>query len=252
LLLVVEDNPDVTTHIGSFLDHDYRIITAINGNEGAKRALECYPDLIISDVMMPEMDGFELCKKIKSDENTSHIPVILLTAKADLDSKIEGLEFGADDYISKPFEADELKVRSKNLIEQRRKLREKFIRLIDVKPAEIAATSLDEQFLKRLLDVFENHITESNFSTDDFAREVGMSRMHLNRKLQALTNHSTHEFIRLLRLKRAAQLLKQPSGSVSEIAYMVGYNNTSHFAKAFRKIFGKSPSTFAETNKKSN
>jgi len=222
----------------------------VNGKEGSEKALHEYPDLVISDVMMPEMDGFELCHKLKSDEKTSHIPVILLTAKADMESKIEGLEFGADDYISKPFEARELQARVKNLIEQRQKLREKFIQTIEINPGEIAATSIDEKFIKRLLDVFENHVAESDFSTENFAREIGMSRMHLNRKLQALTNQSTHEFIRLLRLKRAAQLLKQTTGSVSEIAYMVGFNNTSHFAKVFRKIFGQSPSDFSDKSKK--
>ena len=134
------------------------------------------------------MDGFELCKKLKSDERSSHIPVILLTAKADMDSKVEGLEFGADDYVTKPFDAKELHARARNLIEQRKILREKFSRLVEVKPGEIAASSMDEQFLERLLNVFEDHVDESDFSTEDFAREVGMSRSSLHRKLQALTN----------------------------------------------------------------
>ena len=249
LILIVEDNLDVASYICSILDNDYRIIAAENGKEGLKKALAKYPDLIISDVMMPEMDGFELCRKLKTDERISHIPVILLTAKADLESKIEGLEFGADDYVTKPFEAKELQIRSKNLIEQRRKLREKFSQLIDLKPADISASSMDEQFLKRFMAVFEEHISESDFSTDKIAREVGMSRSNLNRKLKALTNQSTHESIRSLRLKRAAQLLKKATGSVAEIAYQVGYNNTSHFAKAFREQFGLSPAAFSLTNK---
>lgn len=204
-----------------------------------------YPDLIISDVMMPEMDGFELCHKLKSDENTSHIPVILLTAKADMDSKIEGLEYGADDYISKPFDDKELRVRVKNLIEQRKKLREKFTRMIEIKPGEIAATSMDEQFLKRLLDIFENHISETDYNTESFASEIGMSRSNLYRKIQALTNQSTNDFIRSLRLKRAAQLLRKSTGTASEIAYAVGFNSPSHFSKIFRQQFGQSPSNFA-------
>jgi PleD family two-component response regulator len=156
--------------------------------------------LIISDVMMPEMDGFELCQKIKSNEHTSHIPVILLTAKADVESRIEGLEFGADDYINKPFDVDELRVRVKNLINQRRLLREKFSRAMEIKPSEIVATSTDEHFIKRLLDIFKDHVSDSGFSTDDFAREVDMSRSNLHRKLQALTNQPTHAFLRTLRL----------------------------------------------------
>ncbi len=198
--------------------------------------------------MMPEMDGFELCQKLKSNENTSHIPVILLTAKADINSKIEGLEFGADDYISKPFDDKELRVRVKNLIEQRKKLREKFTQTIEIHPGEIAATSMDEQFLKRLLDIFENHISEADYSTESFASEIGMSRSNLHRKLQALTNQPTHEFLRTLRLKRAAQLLIKSTGSVTEVAYSVGFNNLSHFTKIFRQQFGQTPSEFANKN----
>ena len=244
LVLIVEDNPDVTSYIFSFMENDYRILTAENGKEGLKKTIDKYPDLIISDVMMPEMDGFEFCKKIKTDERISHIPVILLTAKADLDSKIEGLEFGCDDYVTKPFEAKELQIRTKNLIEQRKKLREKFAQLNYLNPEDISVTSADETLLQRLLDVFENHIEEPDFTTEDFAREVGMSRMNLNRKLQALANQSTNEFIRSLRLKRAAQLLKKNMGTVSEIAYQVGFSSTSHFAKAFRKLYGRSPGSY--------
>jgi signal transduction histidine kinase/ligand-binding sensor domain-containing protein/AraC-like DNA-binding protein len=249
LLLIVEDNPDVTTYISSFVEKDYRIITAENGEAGWKNALDKFPDLIISDVMMPVMDGFELCKKLKSYENTSHIPVILLTAKADMKSKIEGLEFGADDYVTKPFDAKELHARVKNLIEQRIILYEKFSRMIEIKPGEITTSSMDEQFLKRLSSVFEEHVDEGNFSTEDFAREAGMSRSNLHRKLQALTNQPTHEFIRTLRLKRAAQLLNQSAGTVTEIAYAVGFNSPSHFSRIFRQQFGQTPSEFARNNR---
>ena len=231
------------------MENDYRIITAENGKIGLKNTLDKYPDLIISDVMMPEMDGFEFCEKVKSDERTSHIPIILLTAKADLDSKIEGLEFGADDYINKPFEADELKVRTKNLINQRRKLREKFSLLIDLRPEDISASSMDEKLLQRLLSIFENHIEEPGFGVENLAREVGISRVHLNRKIQALTNLSTSDFIRTLRLQRAAQMLSKASGTISEIAYKVGFSNLSHFSKAFRKHFGQLPSDFSMNKK---
>ena len=233
------------SYICSFLENEFRIITAENGRLGLKKTLDKVPDLVISDVMMPEMDGLELCEKLKSDERTSHIPVILLTAKADLNSRIEGLEFGADDYISKPFEADELKVRSKNLIEQRKKLREKFTKMIDIKPGEVTTSSLDEKFLQRLLTVFEKHLSESEYSTENFAWEVGMSRSQLNRKLRALTDLSTHKFILNLRMKRAAQLLKKKVGSISEIAYTVGFNSPSKFARAFRIHYGQTPSKFS-------
>jgi signal transduction histidine kinase/ligand-binding sensor domain-containing protein/DNA-binding response OmpR family regulator len=246
MILLVEDNPDVTAYISGFMANDYRIITAEDGKDGLKKAMDKYPDLIISDVMMPLMDGFEFCEKVKSDERTSHIPVILLTAKADLDSKIRGLEYGADDYVTKPFEARELQIRTRNLIEQRRKLREKFSALVDLNPADIAASSMDEQLLKRLLEVFEDHMEEPDFSIEQFARHIGMSRIHLNRKIQALTNLSTRDFIRTLRLQRAARLLEQASGTVSEIAYKVGFNNLSYFSRTFRKHFGKLPRDFAK------
>jgi len=248
LILIVEDNPDVRGYICSFMENDYRIINAENGKAGLKKTADKYPDLIISDVMMPEMDGFELCKKIKSNERISHIPVILLTAKADLDSRLEGLEYGADDYINKPFEPDELRIRVKNLIEQRKRLREKFSLVIETNPGEITATSMDEQFLKRLLNVFEDHVAQSDFRTEDFAHEVGMSRSNLHLKLKALTNQPTHEFLRTLRLKRAAQLLKKSAGTVTEIAYAVGFNNPSYFSRIFRQQFGKTPSEFARSD----
>jgi len=244
LLLIVEDNPDVVAYIRSFMDSDYLILIAENGKEGLKKALDKYPDIVISDVMMPEMDGFEFCQKIKSDGRLSHIPVILLTAKADLDSRIEGLEFGADDYVTKPFEGRELQIRSRNLIEQRRKLREKFSSLINMNPQEIAASSMDEQLLQRLLAVFEDHIEEPDFSIEQLARDIGMNRRHLNRKIKAMTNLSTRHFIRTLRLQRAAKLLGNASGTVSEIAYKVGFNNLSYFTRAFREHFGQLPSEF--------
>jgi len=227
------------------MENEYRIVTAENGKIGLKKTLDKYPDLIISDVMMPEMDGFELCQKIKSDERISHIPIILLTAKADMESKVNGLEFGADDYVTKPFEATELQIRSKNLIEQRRKLREKFSAIIDLEPADIATSSMDEQLLKRLLAIFDDHIDEPDYNLEQLSSEIGMTRTHLNRKIQALTNLSTRDFIRTIRLQRAAKLLSSASGTISEIAYKVGFNNLSYFSKAFRKHFGKLPSDFS-------
>ncbi len=205
LLLIVEDNPDVTSYICSFLDHDYQIITTINGKEGWRDAVKKHPDLILSDVMMPEMDGFELCKKLKSDQRTSHIPVILLTAKADLDSKIEGLEFGADDYISKPFEADELKARIKNLIELRRQLRLKFEKELVVNPAEITVGSMDEKFLNKVCTILEKHMANTNLTAEQLAGEINMSYRNMNRKIKVLTGKSARKFISIMRLKRAAQ-----------------------------------------------
>jgi signal transduction histidine kinase/DNA-binding response OmpR family regulator len=248
VLLIVEDNADVRDYICDYLEADYQIIEAIDGEDGLVKSIEKIPDLIISDVMMPKMDGYELCRKLKTDERTSHIPVILLTARAGGESKVEGLETGADDYIIKPFDAHELQVRVKNLIEQRRRLRERFRKEMILEPKEFAVTSMDEQFLQKAMAVVEQNLSDAEFSTDEFARRVAMSRSQLHRKLHALTGQSTHEFIRTYRLKRAAQLLQHHAGTVSEICYDVGFNSLSHFAKAFREQFGQSPSEYAEAH----
>jgi signal transduction histidine kinase/ligand-binding sensor domain-containing protein/DNA-binding response OmpR family regulator len=245
IVLIVEDNQDVRAYIRDFLESDYRVKEARDGVDGFEKATNTIPDLIISDVMMPNMDGFELCEKLKTDERTSHIPVILLTARASEKSKLEGLETGADDYIIKPFSARELQVRVKNLIEQRRKLRERFSHESALKPKDIAITSADERFLQRAMDTIEAQIGNPDFSVNDFGKKVGLSHSQLHRKIRALTDRSPIEFIRTLRLKRAADLLKQHFGNVAEIAYEVGFNNPSYFAECFRKLFGKSPSEYA-------
>ena len=244
LVLIVEDNRDMRSYMQDCLASDYRIIEAVDGEDGLHRAIDKIPDLIISDVMMPRMDGFELCGRLKSDECTSHIPVILLTARASAESKIKGLELGADDYLIKPFDRTELLVRVKNLIEQRRRLRERFSKDISLQPKEIALTSYDEKFLERTMEIIEQYLSDGDFTVENLCREVGLSRMQLHRKLRALTNHSTSEFIRMLRLKRAVQLLQQHTGNVTEIAFDVGFNSLSYFTKCFRKQFGKSPSAF--------
>jgi len=243
-LLIVEDNSDMREYMRSCLEADFHILESEDGEDGIQQALENPPDIIISDVMMPKMDGFQFCVEIKTDERTSHIPVILLTAKAAGESKIEGLETGADDYLTKPFDKQELLVRLNNLIKQRKQLREKFRKEITVQPGDITVTSIDEQLLQRAINSVENHISDPKFDTTAMSREVGVSRALLHQKLKALTGHSTGEFIRTLRLKRAAQLLKQRTGNVSEIAYDVGFQSLSYFAKTFRTQFGKTPSQY--------
>lgn len=245
LLLIVEDNPDMRNYMREVLQSDYNIREAHNGDGGLTMAIELIPDLVISDVMMPEMDGFSLCQRLKTDERTCHIPVILLTARVSQESKMEGLETGADDYLTKPFDAHELRVRVSNLIEQRRLLRERFSREIILQPRQIAVTSMDAQFLERAMNVIEEHFSDPDFTPEKFARQLTMSRMQLHRKLKALTNQTTGEFIRHMRLQRAAQLLTLHSGNVSEIAYAVGFNNLSYFAKCFRELFGRTPSEYA-------
>jgi AraC-like DNA-binding protein len=194
--------------------------------------------------MMPKMDGIELCEKLKTDERTSHIPVILLTAKATNQDKIEGLETGADDYIMKPFDAEVLKVRIKNLIEQRRKLREHFKKegLIELEDKEI--TSIDRKFLKKTVKIINEHLSDTSFSVELLADEISMSRRNLDRKLVALTGDSPGDLIRRLRLIYASKLLTQKFGNISEIALEVGFSNPAHFSKCFREQFGLTPSEY--------
>lgn len=245
-ILIIDDNAAVRRYLRSILEQDYQIEEASHGEAGLAIALENLPDLILSDIMMPKIDGVEVCRRLKANERTSHIPVILLTARASTESKIQGLETGADDYITKPFEAEELRARIRNLIEIRLKLREKYHQAFVSGAADQQLSSIDELFLKRVVGTIEKHLSEPGYETATLAYEVCMSRMNLNRKLHALTGHSTHDFIRTLRLYRAAQLLRQHTGNISQIAYEVGFSSVSHFAKAFHEQFGEAPSDFAE------
>jgi signal transduction histidine kinase/DNA-binding response OmpR family regulator len=246
VILIAEDNEDMRQFIKENIQTTYKVAEAIDGEDGISKALETIPDLIISDVLMPKLNGYEFCSRIKSDERTSHIPVILLTSKAETNSRLMGLETGADDYLTKPFNSSELLSRIKNLIDQRKKLREKFSKEITLEPKDIAVTSTDEKFLARVLEVVEKNVSNENFSAEDFAQNVGMSKTHLNRKLNALTDASANEFIRTYRLKKAARLLSGRSGNISEIAYEVGFSNPSYFAESFKKLFGYSPSEYLQ------
>lgn len=255
ILLVVEDNTDLRAYIRSYLEPSYNVLEATNGKEGLQHAMEQIPDLVVSDVMMPEMDGFELCKKLKTEPLTSHIPVILLTARASSESKIEGLETGADDYISKPFDHDEFLVRIKNLILQRQKLREIFSS--DLKeqkqdtlfPVPTTGIGLmDKQFLEKSIEIVEDQMSNTEFNAESFSKEMAVSRMQLHRKLKALTNLTATEFIRTIRLNKASILIRSKSGTFSEIAYDVGFNTLSYFTKCFREKFGTTPSEYQETH----
>ena len=242
IVLVVEDNEDMRVYMSERLNPDFQVIEAGDGAEGFAKALEVIPDLVVSDVMMPKMDGFELCKRLKQDERTSHVPVILLTAKSDSESKIAGLDLGADDYVVKPFDANELHARIVNLIELRRKLRERFSLGHVLKPGEIAVTSIDDLFLQNVIRVVEARMSDEMFSVEDLAHEVNMSRSQLHRKLAALLNLSPSDMIRYMRLHRAMELLQKHAGTVSEIAYSVGFKGVSYFTKCFRDQFKMLPS----------
>jgi DNA-binding response OmpR family regulator len=244
LLLVVEDNSDVRKYIINHLEDVYKIQEAVDGEDGLNKSVDHIPDLIVSDVMMPKMDGFELCEKIKTDERTSHIPIILLTAKATSKDKIEGYETGADDYIMKPFDAQELKVRIKNLIDLRKKLREHFLREGIFSLDNKNITSVDKKFIRKAVNIINEHLSDSSFGVEKFAEEISMSRRTLDRKLIALTGESPSDIIKRVRLTRASKLLIQKFGNISEIALEVGFSNPAYFSKCFREQFGRTPSEY--------
>ena len=243
-VLLVEDNEDLLYFLKTFLTKEYHVLEAKNGKEGFELAKKSVPDLIITDVMMPVMNGYELCRKLKTDHLTCHIPVIILTAKNSIDSNILGYELGADDFIPKPFYVKMLTTRIKNLIENRRKLRERF-RQQFLQPQEVKIASADDSFLIKALRIVEDHISDSEFDVNQFALEMGLSRSVFYRKMRAIADQSANEFINNIRLKRAAQLLKQNKLTISEITYEVGFNDPQYFSKCFKKQFGKTPSEFA-------
>ncbi|MCC6254380.1 MAG: response regulator, partial [Ignavibacteriaceae bacterium] len=228
------------------LKEDYNILLAENGEVGLEIIQHSLPDLIISDVMMPGMDGIEFCKKIKTDWRTSHIPVILLTAKATQQSKIEGLETGADDYMTKPFNFTELSIRIKNLISQRRQLKERFSKEIIVTAETLTTNSIDKELIQKINTAIEKNLSNENFTSDNLAEELFVSRSQLNRKLNAIANQGPGEFIRNYKLKRAAQMIVENKLSITQIAYEVGFGSPAQFTRAFQKYFKCLPSEFKQ------
>ncbi len=243
-LLIVEDNQEVQNYIKQIFASEYQLISASNGEEGFKKAKESSPDLILSDVMMPRMDGISFCSKIKTSVETSHIPVILLTARTAFIYKLEGLETGADDYITKPFSPEELKLRVRNILQARTRMREKFTKTLKLEPKEVTPTSVDEIFLEKAIQLIENNMDNVDFSVEDFAYEMAVSRALLFTKIKSVTDLTPNNFIKTLRMKRAAQLLKHQKLGVAEVAYQVGFRDSRYFSKTFRKQFGKTPTEY--------
>lgn len=244
-ILIIEDNLDVLAYVSELLrGMGYQILTANNGKEGLAQARKHLPDLIISDIMMPKMDGFEFSKAIRADQRCSHIPLVLLTSKASDESKITGYGLGIDDYLLKPFNAKQLEVRIASLIEQRRFLRQKFSEALTIKPEEVSAIPVDQQFLKKVTDFIEVHFDNEHLSVEILSKEVGMSVTHLNRKLTALIGQPAGKLIRSMRLQRAADLLQKQASSISEIAYDLGFSSPTNFTRSFKKRFGVSPSEY--------
>lgn len=244
LALIVDDNEDFVSFMRYTLSLYFRVESAVNGKEAWQVIPELMPDIIVSDVMMPEMDGNELCRWVKADKRTSNIPFVLLTAKQSVENKVEGLTIGADDYVTKPFNMEVLILRMRKLIDlsSKNKLRTR----IDPEPSEIVITSMDEKLIENAIKYVEANISRSDLSVEELSHELGMSRVHLYKKLLQITGKTPIEFIRIIRLKRAAQLLRESQQNVSEVAYQVGFNNPKYFSKYFKDEFGVLPSVYQE------
>lgn len=250
VLLIVEDNPDMRFYIKNDFNEDFKVVEAANGEIGLEKAIQYIPDVIICDIMMPVMDGNAMCEKVKSDERTSHIPLVMLTARAAVEYKIEGLETGADAYLTKPFNSQELQVTVKSLIAQRKNLREQFARNFKagIRFTQSDVTSMDQQFMEKALRTVEENISDHNFNVEAFGQEMAMSRVQLHRKLRALLDQTSSQFIRTVRLKHAANHLAEKGSNVTETAYEFGFNNMSYFAKCFSEEFGMTPSEYLARN----
>ncbi|PIB36227.1 hypothetical protein BFP72_12920 [Reichenbachiella sp. 5M10] len=251
-ILIVEDNVEVRHFLKSLFQFEYAVFEAENGQVGIELANEHDPDLVISDVMMPVMDGITFCKKLKENLDTSHIPVILLTARTSFIYNIEGLENGADDYVTKPFHLKVLKLKARNLIksrEQSRMLVQDRDQLV-LEPKMITVTSADEAFLQSCMDIIEENMDNSDYSVVEFGKEIGLSRMQLYRKLKALAGKSPNEFIRMMRIKRAAQLFEHGDFNVSEVTYQVGFTDPAYFRKCFKEQFGETPTAYIKNKRK--
>ena len=246
LLLIVEDNQDLRHFISINLRGKYQMLEAQNGKQGYEMAKRFSPQLIISDIMMPEMDGLELCTRIKENILTSHIPVLLLTARTTVENWIEGLESGADDYIPKPFNLSILEAKICTTIQNRQRLRKLFLTKTNAEPMELVSTSLDEKFLRKAIEIVETHYKDSEFCVEIFVEKMAVSRSLLHKKLSAILDQSAGDFITHIRLKKSAELLKTRSFNISEVAYQVGFNDPKYFSRIFKRVYGVTPTEYAE------
>lgn len=244
VILIVEDNTELREYIRDEFIEQFNVHEAENGEEGVAKAKEIMPDLIISDLLMPKMTGSGLCQRIKEDAITNHIPVIMLTAVTSDNKKLESFTKGADAYITKPFNSEELIIRAKNLIDSRKKIKEKVAKELIMQPEEVKINSSDDKFLKQTMKIIEEHISDTEFTVDYLASQMGMSNSQFYLKLMAITNHSPLNFIRKIRLKRAVQLMKTNEYRISEIAYNVGFQDPKYFTKIFKKEFKMTPSEY--------
>ena len=252
VLLIVDDNPDILMFIKQALSEQYTIFEAENGKKGLEVAKRVTPNLIITDLIMPIMDGIEFCEVLKTTKTTSHIPLVMLTAKSSQESEIEGLKYGADAYIRKPFNVELLELKLANILKHREELRKRFKQEVTLQPKEITVTSLDEKFLQNAVEVVEKHMMNTDFNVEMLVREMGYSRSNLYLKFKELTGLSSSEFIRNIRLKRAIQFLDSSDLSVKEIMFRTGFSTASYFSKCFKKQFGVVPSEYVRGIKGDN
>ena len=244
-ILIVDDDDEIRAYLEEQLSPIYKTSTANDGDIGIQKALTEIPDLIISDIRMPGTDGYQLVKKLKGNSNTTHIPIILLTSKNDLDDKIIGLEHGADNYIAKPFHMAELKIMIENILKNRQRIRGKYSGAYqEDKIKEIELESDDEVLMKRIMKVVNDNLDNTELKVEMLSKEIGLSRVQLHRRMKEITGISTGEFIRNIRLKKAAELLSEKKVNVSQVAYMVGFSSHTHFSTAFRKFYGMSPTEY--------
>lgn len=245
-VLVIDDNAVLRENLRETLKTAYRISVAQDSQQGLELANQIQPDLIITDLLMSEVQGESLCYRLKHQENTSHIPIIILSSQDSLFSRVNSFYLGADDYMTRPLELVELQIRIQNLIQSRRLLRQKYSRQLELRPSPVQVQSADELFLQRAMKVVEDNMDNPMFGSEEFATEVGLSQTRLYRKLVSLTGYSANDFIRRVRLNRAADLFRKQAGNVSEIAYQVGFNSLSYFAKCFKQQHQYSPRDFAK------
>ena len=246
--MIVEDSEDMREVLQDAFRASCQVIEAGDGSTGYDLAQQLNPDLIISDVMMPGLSGFDLCENVKTNPETSHIPVILLTAKSSVEHRIEGIRSGADAYIAKPLDVKHLRARVENLLASRQELRNKFARQLVIEATDITVTPTDEVILSKAIKIVEQNMQEEHFDVERFGELMGMSRSTLKRKLKAVTGLSPQPFIQKLRLKRAAKLLESKNATVSEVAAIVGFYDLSYFGKVFKKEFGVAPSHYPKSN----
>lgn len=248
-ILLVEDNKDITFFLKEQFDQDFNFVFSFDGESGFKKALSLLPQIVILDVMMPKMNGFELCEKLKKDERTCHIPVIFLTALADKTEQLVGLEYGADDYLTKPFDVDLLRLKIMNLIEIRKRLKLIYYKKLSPESFDAVPESPDEKLIQRIIKIVSKELANPAFGVEELSKSVGLSRMHLYRKMTEITQQTPVEFIRNTRLAKAASLLDQNKFYVSEVAFMTGFTEMSYFRRIFKDFYGVTPSEYANRRK---